>query len=264
MTESSEILRDDIVTVLKCEQMAALLGRAPPRLRDELPLLWHWLFAGDAVPHARLGPDGHADTKDLPIDVSRHHRMWASGEVRFIRPLIIGEGVRRRSRIRDIATKEGRSGSMIFISYEHLLDGPEGPALQELQTLVYRETVAKSAGEAPPDHPIDAAPDAMSFDDLSLFRYSALTFNSHRVHLDRDYCNRTYSDRRLVVHAPLLATLLAEAAAANGPKIRRFAYRAVAPTREDEPVQAKVAKDGVHCELSGCDGKLRMTAIAER
>jgi 3-methylfumaryl-CoA hydratase len=169
-----------------------------------------------------------------PVPLPR--RMWAGGELRLHGRLRVGDAVTRTSRIADVTLKEGRTGALCFVTVEHEITGPEGLAISERQDIVYRGVEAKTvpaAGAAPLRHgvPREAAwRRETGVDPVLLFRYSALTFNGHRIHYDRDYAVGVEAYRGLVVHGPLQATLLLDyAAEIFGKPPARFNFRGVSP-----------------------------------
>ncbi len=191
---------------------AALLDRpqTPAGAGSPLPPLWHWFYFLEMTPQRDIARDGHARKGGFlpPIELPR--RMWAGSRFRFHHPLRIGETVTRRSRIDGIKFKQGRSGQLAFVEVGHEYDSPAGLAFSEQHDIVYREARAADASTQPPE----PAPGDADFeretraDAIVLFRYSALTFNAHRIHYDRDYVRDVEDYRGLLVHGPLLATLL--------------------------------------------------------
>jgi 3-methylfumaryl-CoA hydratase len=158
--------------------------------------------------------------------------MWAGGRLEFRHPLRIGESITRTSEIKDVRFKEGRSGALVFVLVRHEISNAQGVALTEEHDIVYRDiSTSTRTSQAPDRAPLPAWERIIHPDDVLLFRYSALTFNGHRIHYDRRYATEVEGYPGLVVHGPLLATLLAELARANLPEARltRFAFRAVSP-----------------------------------
>jgi 3-methylfumaryl-CoA hydratase len=220
--------RTDIVTAAPVAALAATLDIGQPG--DALPPLWHWLYFLPFDRQSDLGPDGHAKRGGFlpPVDLPR--RMWAGGRIDFHCPLRIGDNITRVSRIADVKVKEGRSGPLVFVLVRHEINNPEGLALTEEHDIVYRGH--SSAAAAPPSAPTDAEWERIVHpDDVLLFRYSALTFNGHRIHYDRRYATEVEGYPGLVVHGPLLATLLVDLVRANMPAatVTRFEFRAVSP-----------------------------------
>ena len=202
-----------------------------PSGKDEAPLGLHWCLAPDAEPMAGLGPDGHAAKGSLLPPVSLPRRMWAGGELELRAPLRLGDKVLRRSTIADIAPKEGRSGPLCFVTLRNEFSTARGLALSERHDIVYRDS------PAPGSPPSSAARSEQSRAERSwrvsaspvlLFRYSARTFNGHRIHYDEPYATGAEGYPGLVVHGPLQATLLLNLTATAGAAMPfRFRYRAL-------------------------------------
>ena len=218
-------------------RLAALFDLPAPAPGAELPALWHWACFAPLNPQAELGPDGHAARGGFlpPIDLPR--RMWAGSRLHFHAPLVVGAAATRTTRIAAIAEKHGAQGPLAFVTLTHETRMTGRLCLSEEQDIVYR-------GPVQPDvTPRDAAPPAPNpaaapadwrtpqlFDPALLFRYSAATFNAHRIHYDADYARTVEHSPGLVVHGPLLATLLAGSVAAHSrQRLRSFAFRATAP-----------------------------------
>ncbi len=224
----------DRVTEFPVAALSATLDRDDPRPRpgDALPPLWHWLYFLPLARQSALGPDGHPKRGGFLPPVALPRRMWAGGRFTFAQPLRVGEAITRRSRILDVSMKEGRVGPLVFVLVRHEISGERGLALTEEHDIVYRD--APAAGEAPP--PPRAAPGNPAWrrdivpDDVLLFRYSALTFNGHRIHYDRRYVTEVEKYPGLIVHGPLLATLLLDLLRRNGAaSLASFRFRALRP-----------------------------------
>jgi 3-methylfumaryl-CoA hydratase len=232
--------------------IATLDERDPePRMGDPLPPLWHWLYFLEAAPASRIGPDGHGERGDFlpPIELPR--RMWAGSRFRFDgEPIRIGETARRLSRIKSIEPKTGATGAMVFVTVEHTLSGPRGTSLVEEHDIVYRE--AAKPGETvrePKPAPTDATTSkTIVADPVLLFRFSALTFNGHRIHYDQPYVTGVEGYPGLIVHGPLMGLLQIElarrATAARTPAT--FEFRALSPVFSGAPltVAARREPDG--------------------
>jgi len=228
-----EETRTDIVTAAPMAALAATLDfdQPYPEPGDPLPPLWHWLYFLPIHRESELGTDGHAKRGGFlpPVDLPR--RMWAGGRLEFHVPLQAGERITRRSRIADVRFKEGRTGPLVFVLVRHEIAGAAGIAITEEHDIVYRGH-GRVGAAAPPLAPPDATWERVVHpDDVLLFRYSALTFNGHRIHYDRRYATEVEGYPGLVVHGPLLATLLADLVRRNAPSARaeRFEFRAVNP-----------------------------------
>lgn len=223
----------DLLTITPPRGMLALLDRDPRGLDEgsRLPPGWHWLFFRPLVRRSELGPDGHPKRGGFLPPVSLPRRMWAGGRLRFSGPLRLGQRVERRSEIVSIDEKEGRSGRLVFVTVRQELDGGNGTAVVEEQDLVYREPAAPDGGFGGPPPPGEASwSEEFSADAVTLFRFSALTFNAHRIHYDRPYATGVEDYPDLVVHGPLVALLLLDAGARRvGGTPTSFSYRAVSP-----------------------------------
>jgi 3-methylfumaryl-CoA hydratase len=209
----------DVLEPARTNALRSALGLAEPLIiGDPLPLLHHWLYFWNVLPPIGLGRDGHPAKGGFLPPISLPRRMWAGGRLRFIKPLVIGEKVSRTSTILDIQEKAGKSGPLVFVTVQHEISGEGGLAIIEEQDLVYREL--SSAGSHSETAARATAPRApwlrgVAPDPVLLFRYSALTMNSHRIHYDRPYAVGEEAYPGLVVHGPLQATLLADLAARN-------------------------------------------------
>lgn len=269
-TETAE----DTLSVAPAEGMAALLDQAhAPRPGDCLPPLWHWMYCLPRTAQSALGADGHARLGDFLPPVPLPRRMWAGGqfEWRPDNPLRIGQAVARRSTIDSVTAKQGRSGGLVFVRVRHALHNEQGLALVEHHDIVYRGA-AVSADSAPPSEKepaVSAWRRPVRPDPVLLFRYSALTFNGHRIHYDRRHATEVEGYPGLIVHGPLIATLLIEQVREYLPaaRIRRFAFRAVRPVFDHQTftLNGMPAADGqsVHLWAAHEDQTLAMTATAE-
>ena len=223
--------------------IAATLGNSTDDLKDStaLPPLWHWCFLHETVPTSQLGEDGHPLRGDFLPDADLPRRMWAGSRLQFKQDLIIGKLTDKTSRIRDIKEKQGKSGRLLFVCVEHQLSQDGKLCIHEEQDLVFREAASQpsnkeqviqatpAATEAEPSERQDFSHTVIPSTTL-LFRYSALTFNTHRIHYDHIYATETEAYSGLVVHGPLQATLLLNLAAdALKTSPNRFSFRGLAP-----------------------------------
>ena len=265
--------REDVIASDRIRAMAATLDHeGAPAPGEPLPPLWHWLFFNGAAPTRELGDDGHPRRGGFlpPVD-HLPRRMWAGGRVKFLDPLKIGQAIRRESTIAKLDEKKGRSGDLVFVTVSHRVFGPNGLAIDEDHDIVYR--AAPRPGSSPaavPPAPTGAAwSRTIRPDPVLLFRYSALTFNGHRIHYDQPYATQVEGYPGLVVHGPLIATLLADLVARQGPGIqpKRFDYRAISPLFVGTPftVNGSLSPDGRTLRLwtAGAAGQLAMEASAE-
>ena len=261
----------DVVTATPARALAATLDLARTfEVGDALPPPWHWQYFLTMSPMAEVGPDGHPKRGGFLPPVPLPRRMWAGSRMEFHRPLRVGDAITRVSRIADVAMKEGRSGTLVFVKVRHEIAGPEGPALVDEHDIVYRD-LAKPDDPAPTPR---GAPAQGAWrreirpDPVLLFRYSALTYNSHRIHYDHPYATKVEGYPGLIVHGPLLATLLLDLLVREAPhaKITHFEFRAVHPVFDVAPffVCGQPAPDGRSAQLwiAGGDGFLCMDATA--
>jgi 3-methylfumaryl-CoA hydratase len=251
----------DTLCLERARKLAATLDLDPVRLRagDPLPLGWHWIYFHEAVPRSALAEDGHERRGDFLPPVPLPRRMWAGGRLDAGRPLAIGSEVERVSTIRSVDRKEGRSGSLAFVTVEHRYSDGDGVALVEEQNVVYLESKPKGPGRRRDTELSSESPAALlerfTADEVTLFRFSALTFNGHRIHYDLRFATETEGYPDVVVHGPLLAVRLIGAGlrrleaddgpAASGSRLR-FEYRAVRPLFCREPVEVfgRATEDG--------------------
>ena len=264
--------RLDQVTPAPMAALAATLDiDAPyPQPGDPLPPLWHWLYFLPIHRQSELGPDGHAKRGGFLPPVPLPRRMWAGGRIEFRQPLRVGETIQRTSRILDVRFKEGRSGPLVFVLVRHEIGEGGSISLTEEHDIVYRDhPIPGEPAPAPQVTPGDAMWErAVDPDDALLFRYSALTFNGHRIHYDRRYATGVEGYPGLVVHGPLIATLLVDLVRSNLPETRvtRFEFRALSPLFDTAPfvVCGKLEEDGKNIRLWAKDsaGALAMTAEA--
>jgi 3-methylfumaryl-CoA hydratase len=220
------------------QKLAATLD-VPHDPASPLPLLWHWAFFNAAVSTANLGPDGHP-RRESPLLDKFPRRMWVGGEVASKGLLHPDTPTVRRTRLREHARKHGSTGELLIVTLEHTVEQLGNAAVVETQDLIFRE----AGGAAVPAEGLSVSlPPPTGWREIFnpttqlLFRFSAVTFNSHRIHYDHDYATRVEHYPRLVVHGPLTAMLLAESAARHlDGALRTFSYRASHPLFVDRPV----------------------------
>ncbi len=233
---------------------------------DALPPLWHWLYFWTLAPASALGPDGHAARGGFlpPIELPR--RMWAGSRVSFHRPLPLGAAATCHSKIADIRFKTGRSGHLAFVTVRHEVSTQGTLCIADEHDIVYREAAKPgSKADSGEDAPLDATwTREIVPDPVLLFRYSALTFNGHRIHYDRPYATGVEGYPGLIVHGPLLATLMVELARAARPEsaIAKFQFRALSPIFDTASftVAGSLDDDGQGADLwiANPQGKLAM------
>jgi 3-methylfumaryl-CoA hydratase len=267
----TETLADDI-TAAPVRALAATLDRddPPPQPGTPLPPLWHWLYFLPAHPAREIGEDGHAKRGGFLPPVPLPRRMWAGGRLAWEtgNPLRVGDAARRTSRIASVKHKAGRSGDLVFVTVVHELHNAHGLALAEEHDIVYRD--APQPGDPVPA-PVAADRGApwqrdLVPDDVLLFRYSALTFNGHRIHYDRRYVTEVEGYPGLVVHGPLIATLLLDLLRRHTDRpVRRFEFKAVRPAFDGRALSVNGRPEGGRVALWARDheGSLTMQASAE-
>jgi 3-methylfumaryl-CoA hydratase len=233
----------------------------------EAPRLGHWLNFAENCPMNAIGPDGHPPRGGFLPPVSLPRRMWAGGRLVFHAPASLGAPIERRSKILDVTTKTGRSGAMVFVCVEHEVYCGGALSVREEQDIVYRAHETGPAGASPPPAEPPRAADferRLVPDPVMLFRYSALTWNGHRIHYDAPYARDVEGYPGLVVHGPLTATLLLDLAerATPGLKVRAFSFRARAPLFAGAEVRLGGARaaDGLSLFAEDAEGRLAMTA----
>ena len=224
---------DDHVHPFPARAFAATLN-APlgPATGDPLPELWHWFYCLPLVPTAELDPDGHAKRGRFLPPVALDRRMWAGGRLVFHGDLRVGEEISQRSEIREVAEKAGRVGRMVFVTVRHEVSSARGLAVEEEQDIVYVARPERWVSPSPVPAPTELMwSEQVAVDTVLLFRFSALTFNGHRIHYDLRYATEVEKYPGMVVHGPLQAMLLMEAVRRHVPARRpaRFSYRAVRP-----------------------------------
>lgn len=268
--------RDDRVDPALLARWCATLDRAAPA-DGSVPQGFHWCLCTPDAPTATLGADGHprrdgGDSFQPPFP-ELPRRMWASSAVEFLRPLRAGEAAERRSRVTAMSEKQGGSGKLVFVEVEHETLGEAGPAVRERQSLVYRAVPEPGSPPAPPplgDDAFDPEPwsahRTLAPSETLLFRYSALTFNSHRIHYDAPYAARVENYRGLVVHGPLTATLLLDLAQREfgDNALKAFAFRGLSPAICGEMLHLVLRSKNAAFELGAfaADGRQVASATA--
>jgi 3-methylfumaryl-CoA hydratase len=262
---------DDVVSASKAAALAATLDRddASPLAGAPLPPPWHWMLCVPAARQSALGPDGHPARGGFLPPVPLPRRMWAGGRLTFPQPLRVGEAVQRRSLVTSVERKSGRSGEMVFVVVRHEFHGPRGLAITEEHDIVYRDLPGATGSAVPPAPTYPSAPAIQAWerrivpDDVLLFRYSALTFNGHRIHYDRRYATEVEGYPGLVVHAPLIATLLVDLLRRNMPdaSVAAIEFRALKPVFDIAPFQVcgQPQGDGKTVKLWARDAEASLT-----
>ncbi len=233
----------DILTSAPMEGLAATLDREDTLfpVGRSMPPLWHWLYFLESRRQSDIAEDGHPHRGDFLPPIPLPRRMWAGSRLSFKRPLLVGEKITRRSRIKSINIKQGRSGKLAFVCVVHELSDRLGIVLKEEHDIVYRDMPAQNVAAAPAKRAGSKADFTRTINPSPslLFRYSALTFNAHRIHYDRAYAMDVEHYPGLVVHGPLLATLLLELIYEHYPKaaLLHFEFKALRPVFDNHPFQ---------------------------
>ncbi|MEO5925404.1 MAG: MaoC family dehydratase N-terminal domain-containing protein [Bryobacteraceae bacterium] len=255
----------DVITAWPLSALAATLDRGVPG--DVVPPLWHWLYFLPTYPQSALAPDGHVHRGGFLPPVELPRRMWAGGRLEFHDSLRVGDTATRTSTIASVVEKHGRTGPLVFVVVRHEIHTARGFALAEEHDIVYRDH--PQPGEVAVEQ---LAPSESEWertvhpDDVLLFRYSAATFNGHRIHYDRRYCTDVEHYPGLVVHGPLVATMMLELAREHmAGEVTRFSFRAVSPLFDTQAFVVRGSREGNVANLNACatGGRLAMTASAE-
>lgn len=263
---------EDLITAWPVQALQATLDLPDPAPRpgDPLPPLWHWLYFLPTVARSDLGSEGHALLGDFLPPVPLPRRMFAGGRFTFHRPLRIGESATRTGTVASITEKQGKSGRLVFVTVRYEVTADHRLCIAEEQDLVYREAPQGTQTPAPgPDPVIPTAPwtYVVDPDPVMLFRFSALTFNGHRIHYDHPYVTEVEGYPDLIVHGPMIALLLADLARRNGSgPMGGFAFRARSPLFTDGPFTILGGpEENRRAELSvwSHDRRLAVTAAAE-
>ena len=262
---------EDMVTPRLIHGFRATLA---PHLGDfdaaSVPLGIHWCLAPEMVEAAKLNSDGHPARGDFLPPVPLPRRMWAGSDIEFIAPLNVWDRVRRRSVVDNIVEKTGKSGPLCFVTVLHEVENERGLAVRERQTIVYR-AAAEAGKDQPQAAPAIAEPAAerewsIVVDPVLLFRYSALTFNGHRIHYDALYVTEVEHYPGLVIHGPLQATILLNLATSiQGSAPKAFSFRGVAPATGSQVLRARsmpMSNDVRELIMVAADGMTVMKASA--
>lgn len=261
---------EDHVSLAPMAALAATLDRddPPPLPGQALEPCWHWLYFLPVHQQATTAADGHPKRGGFLPPVALPRRMWAGSRMTFLHPLRAGSALTRTSRIADISAKQGRTGTLVFVRVQHQISDAQGLAIVEDHDIVYREMPL--AGETPPQAPAARTDEQFSRritpDPVLLFRYSALTFNGHRIHYDRPYAMNEEGYPGLVVHGPLIATLLIDQLRRAHPsaQVKTFEFKAISPLFDTTPFDICGRLDGDLATLwaRGPQGQLALHATA--
>jgi 3-methylfumaryl-CoA hydratase len=268
-TPDEVIVEIDEIAESSAAAMHGLLNAPgpPPRNGDALPPLWHWMAFLPRVAQDALGPDGHPKIGSLFHSTEFPQRMFAGARLSWPGTARIGDRLTRRSRLRSVVEKSGRTGSLLFVTIEHIIEGADGIAIKEEQDLVYRTSSSQTSA----DEKLDDVDESgrwswkldLPVDAVALFRFSALTYNSHRIHYDRPYAVETEGYPGLVVQGPYQAIGLAELCRRYEPnaKLATFQFRAMRAAFDGMPVRLR-GTPGEQIELGAFDTFNRQTMSA--
>jgi 3-methylfumaryl-CoA hydratase len=261
----------DTVTAQLVKGLRATLFQeiGAPKTGDAAPFTTHWCLGQAVYPMSELGPDGHPTRGGFLPPVPLPRRMWAGGELEFLDTLRVGDVAKRTSRIADVTMKTGSTGVLCFVSVAHEVTTPRGVAIRERQDIVYRDVsttpqAASAKPAAPP--PVAQHRETHVSDPVLLFRYSALTFNGHRIHYDRDYVTKVEGYPGLIFHGPLQATFIVELAAKlhGGQPPKKLSYRGLQPLFEGSEfsINANTPDNGTELWIANAAGQPTMKGTA--
>ncbi|MDE2601766.1 MAG: MaoC family dehydratase N-terminal domain-containing protein [Bradyrhizobium sp.] len=264
-TEASDIVTAQLVKGLRATLFQEI---GEPKPGDAAPFTVHWCLAQPVAPMSMLGQDGHPTRGGFLPPVPLPRRMWAGGELEFVDALRVGDEARRTSRISDVTMKTGSTGMLCFVSVEHVVTTARGIAIRERQDIVYRDISGspQPASAKPPPPPVAKHRETHMADPVLLFRYSALTFNGHRIHYDRDYVTKVEGYPGLIFHGPLQASLIVEMAARlhGGQPPGKISYRGLQPLFEGSEfsINANETDRGMDVWTANSAGQPTMKATA--
>jgi 3-methylfumaryl-CoA hydratase len=261
----------DIITAQLTKGLRATLFQeiGEPKPGDAAPFTTHWCLGQPVYPMSELGPDGHPTRGGFLPPVPLPRRMWAGGELQFVDALRVGDVATRSSRISDDALKTGSTGALCFVSVQHEVTTSRGLAIRERQDIVYRDVsgpAPAAPAKAPPPPPTAQHRETHVSDPVLLFRYSALTFNGHRIHYDRDYVTKVEGYPGLIFHGPLQASFILELAAKlhGGQPPKKLSYRGVQPLFEGSEfsINANTTDGGMELWVANAEGQPTMKGTA--
>ena len=258
----------DILDPARAAALHTTLGLSgpAPSANDPLPAFWHYIYFWDAQPAELLGDDGHPKTGGFIPDLGLPRRMWAGGDLQFHTPLRLGVPAKKVSKLMRADQKTGASGPLAIVTIDHQISQNGKLCISEQQNLIYREAANPDAAQPiPPLAQVDETEsETHHFTTTQLFRYSALTFNGHRIHYDQTYARQAEGYPDLIVHGPLLAQFLIHFAERQFGALKEFSFQATAPlfVTETAALCAKPNKTGLDLWVRGPDGRLNMRAKA--
>lgn len=260
--------RTEIIHQQSLDGFAALMDQDVPAA-PFVPAGGHWMYFLPTDKQSNLAQDGHSYKGGFLPPVELPRRMWAGGRLTFLRPIKSGDKVEKISTVQSIAEKEGRTGKLVFVTVEHQLKNEDGLYIREEHDIVYREATSGPSKASPAAQaPTDADwKEEVTPDPVMLFRYSALTYNGHRIHYDRDYVTEVEGYPGLVVHGPLIGTLLMKLAIDNmdGKSLKQFDFRNSSPifdTASFSLMGKKTGEDSCEVWAAGPNGELAVKATA--
>lgn len=267
----NEASSSDVLSPQLLKSFSATLDADPhePKLGETAPFGIHWCLNNPAVAMHELDTDGHPKRGDFLPHVPLPRRMWAGGKLKFLSDLRVGDTVTRHSRIHDVTSKDGRSGPLVFITVRHEISTARGVAIQETQDIVYRDAPKPGVDPSPLPTSSPSVPAKWSrmvaVSPMLLFRYSALTFNAHRIHYDRDYATKVEGYPGLVVHGPLQATLLLRFASELSKPPTSFEFRSIGPIFDGAPLtlNADGGEGSAGLWVSDANGRKAMKAVVQ-
>jgi 3-methylfumaryl-CoA hydratase len=226
---------EETIAAEPLHRMRATLDMEPKIIEsgEAVPPLWHWACFLTPVRASELGRDGHPALGSFMPPVPLPRRMWAGGQFQFGNAIRVGETARKQSTVRNVKIKEGRTGKLCFVEVEHCVFVGDDLRFSEIHNIVYRDVKQPGEGDVlPPKAPTDAEwSHEVVPNSTLLFRYSALTFNGHRIHYDIDFCRQEEGYPGLVFHGPLTATMLLQLAIEKNPgrSLDSYEFRAYSP-----------------------------------
>jgi 3-methylfumaryl-CoA hydratase len=261
----------DVVTAQLTKGLRATLFQeiGEPKPGDAAPFTTHWCLGQPVFPMSELSPDGHPSRGGFLPPVPLPRRMWAGGELEFVDALRVGDVATRTSRIADVTMKTGSTGVLCFVSVQHEVTTSRGLAIRERQDIVYRDVsgpAPAASAKSPPPPPVAQHRETHVSDPVLLFRYSALTFNGHRIHYDRDYVTKVEGYPGLIFHGPLQASFIVELAAKlhGGQPPKKLNYRGVQPLFEGSEfsINANTSDNGMELWVANAEGQPTMKGTA--
>jgi len=268
----SKEVREEVISEFPAQAAAAMLDLDGARMThgNPLPPLWHWFYFLPMAARSQIDIDGHPKRGGFFPPVALPRRMFAGARTKFHQPITIGEPAAREGEILNVAEKSGKAGRLVFVTVRYRFKQGGGVRIEEEQDIVYKEPGPSIPGPVPleslPDVPAGTWVEDVRPDTVLLFRFSALTFNAHRIHYDRPYALQEEGYPGLVVHGPLTAVMLAGLTLEkSGKRIDRFTFQGRAPLFDLHPFRliGQLEGDTVALEARGPDGKIAMQATAE-